>query len=41
MEGGEAVAAEDVITFHVLGKARDGQVVLEENSDFPPEMTLQ
>jgi hypothetical protein len=41
VEGGEAIAAEDAITFHVLGKDRDGQVILEENSDFPPEMTHQ
>ena len=41
VEGGEAVPAEDAITFHVLGKDRDGQVVLEEGSDFPPEMTHQ
>jgi hypothetical protein len=41
LEGGDAIAAEDAITFHVLGKDRDGQVILEENSDFPPEMTHQ
>lgn len=39
--GAAATPAEEVITFHLLKKDAQGKAVLEENANFPPEMTHQ
>lgn len=33
--------AEEALTFHLLKKDAEGRVVIEENGNFPPEMTHQ
>lgn len=39
--GAAATPAEEVITFHLLKKDGDGNVVIESNGNFPPEMSHQ
>lgn len=39
--GAAATPAEECITFHLLKKDGAGQVVLEEDGNFPPDMTHQ
>jgi histone acetyltransferase 1 len=39
--GAVAIPAEEAITFHLLRKDKTGQVVLDDDGNFPPEMTHQ
>jgi hypothetical protein len=39
--GSTAIPAEEAITFHLLKKTPEGQVIVEEDGNFPPAMTHQ
>ena len=39
--GASATPAEEAITFHLLKKDAEGNVIVEEDGNFPPEMTHQ